>query len=295
MDKEDSNKTVQINDLESLDDELMEEVTYHGALFTGTAVYENERVKEEYHFLDGKAHGRWTMESRSGQLLEESFYENGKLQRQQAWTKEGILHLRYQTEPLSHEEFYPDGSIQYHRTDDGLKKYYQNGQPLEVFEYAAKLAVFYDKSGTWLLRHQTEGKQYVVISREKITFHDEALRQSWLVLLEEAFDEFAPYIALWLEELSLTERADIVCAMIASDNLWIKEKGIRLAEQHKIVQALPLLEKERNNQAVPPRRFHGTGMVSYSMTISLRARQAIGTLKKEDLLYRAFSSVLGKD
>lgn len=275
--------TVQISDLESLDDELMEEVKYHGALFTGTAVDESARVKEEYHFLDGRAHGRWSTQSHSGQLLEEAFYEHGVLKKLRAWTTEGVLSLRIQTEPFSREEFYPDGSIQYYQTDSGLKLYYQSGQPLELFTYAEKLAVFYDKDGAWLLRHRTEGEKYLVMSEEKITFHDEALRQSWLALLEEQFDELEPHILLWLKGLSAADRADIVCAMLASDNLWMKEKGICLAEQYKVVQALPFLEKERDNQAVPPRRFYRSGMVSYTRTISLSARQAIGTLKNKEL------------
>lgn len=99
-------------------------------------------------------------------------------------------------------------------------------------------------------------------------------------LLETEFDAFCTYIALWMEEMHPKERAEYVCALIASDNLWIKDEGIRLAERHKVIQALDLLEKERNNQMVPPRRFHDTGLITYTMSISLRARQAIVTLKE---------------
>jgi len=282
---------VSFDELEAADDEeMLHGVTYQGKLFTGTAV--EEYIDCEYDggmiitrtYVDGKAHGRWTEAVCTGQLLEESFYENGELLTQRTWSCEGEPITRYQKEPWVKEQFYPDGSIKIQQTEDGIKKYYENGQLLEYFDYAADCAVFYDRDGTWIVRHKTNGEKQLEMDGTKITFHGEALCKRYLGLLEEVFDQFDSYVELWLETVRPEERARIVCDMIASDNLWIKVRGIQFAEKYQVSQSLELLEIERNNEAVPPSRDTFDGGICFSThSVFKSARQAIGTLKNKEL------------
>ncbi len=282
---------VQFDELEMTDDkEMLQGVTYQGKPFTGTAVEENFECEYEdgmiitRTYVDGKAHGRWTEAVLGGQLLEESFYEDGELLTQRTWSCKGEPITHYQKEPWVEEQFYPDGSMKIQQNEDGIKKYYENGQLLEHFDYAANGAVFYDKDGTWIVRHKTDGEKKLEMDCTKITFHDEALCKRYLKLLEEVFDQFDDYVALWIETVQKEERAQIVCDMIASDNLWIKVKGIQLAEKYQVSQALELLERERNNEAAPPKRETFDGGLCFSThSVCDYARPAIGTLKNKEL------------
>lgn len=292
------NTTVKIDELELADGEVLYNVTCRGELFTGTAVSENEYEDErqEWRYVDGKAHGRWITESGGGQLLEECFYEHGTLTTRQEWTREGVLCLNYQREPYLEEKFYPDGTLKLQRTMEGLKKYYPNGQRLELFTYDSEDAVFYDKDGVWLFRHKKDGEKALNMRREKITFHEEAMRGRYLELLgeEELYGLFHEYIALWLAGVASKERAEYVCAMIASENLWIKAEGISLAERHRVMEALDLLEKERNNKTMLPRlrMFEGGETLSFK-DISQLARPAIGSLKNGES-WKRLSAMLPK-
>lgn len=273
------NEFIGIDELESPDYDLMEDVAYKGNLFTGTAIENSNNSHTEWHFLNGKAHGRWFSVSDSGQLLEDAFYENGKKITEKMWNSLGILCWNYQREPLLFQEFYYDGTLKVQRDVNSRKIYYSTGQIKQLFDYSQNYAMSYYKDGTWLFKHLSDGEQHLVMSSEKITFHDEFLCKVYMELLEEDFDYFYPYFVLWIGKVSADERASFICNLITSENLWMKNAGINLAETYKLRQAVDLLEKERNNQIIPPpHQGH-----YYSYSIGQRARMVLGTLKQKEL------------
>lgn len=96
---------------------------------------------------------------------------------------------------------------------------------------------------------------------------------------------FYYYFIRWLPKDRSTELKkvyqEILCEMVASDNLHIKYDGMSLCEQYRVKAVLPLLEKERHNDRTPEfihDIYEENGGVGYAWTISQRARTVIGTL-----------------
>lgn len=242
---------VDYNELEILDDEYDEDIMkYKGELFTGMSYEDTQRVHIE------------------------SYYDQGRLVSEKSWNKKGILIYDYCKNKYS-KEYYEDGTLKQIRDQSGYKKYYSSGKIKTLYEVKEKYAMVYWKDGAWILRHKSGKIDARIMSKEYIIFHDEIWKEKYLEILTDDIDYFYPYFRCWIDDCEMIHKSYIICRMIACDNLWIKEAGIQLAEKYRIMESMDLLEQERDNQAVPPPRAN----MMYTRTISLCARQAIGTLK----------------
>lgn len=204
----------------------------------------------------------------------ESLYKDGELIAEKTWNAHGIVIYDYCKDSYS-KQYYDNGILKEIRDDNIIKKYYASG--ILKYDYIMKdgLANGYWLDGTWVFRHKAEKNGYLVLSSDYIEFNHAIWYEKNLQILEEDFSFFCPYFICWIDICDSRKRSEIVCHMICSENLLVKEKGIHMAEKYMIIDAIDFLDKERDNQQIPPAC---DGIIS-TRTISLSARQAIGTLK----------------
>lgn len=204
----------------------------------------------------------------------ESVFQNGEVVSEKTWNAQGTVIYDYYKE-VYQNQYYDNGILKEAEDDNGTKKYYASGSL--KYDYVRKdgLAMGYLPDGIWVFRSKAQKKGYIVLSASEIAFNDIVWYEKYLEMLEEDFGFFKPYFICWIEKCDTKKRPKMVCDMISSENLLIKETGIRMAEKYMIIEAIDYLEKERFNRQIPPAY---DGVIS-TRTISLSARQAIGTLK----------------
>jgi len=281
-------KYVKVRDLEfGKSAELMlENVCYMGKPFTGTAKEKNkEGFSAEYHFVDGRCHGRYTCNYPSGRLMQESFFENGKLLNEKTWTEDGLLISYHVFEPDSLQYFYPNGKIAKEETEDHCCEWFEDGSIRFRYDISDSYGMLYAKDGTWVAKITVENN-HVEYRRGKIEFNEEFVSKNYIKIMED--DVFSnDYISLWLPEPPKTADyvppfwvSEAICKMIQSDNLYVKDSGIILSVNYIVLNAIPLLEKELRNKKKPDDIIDCDRVLEYTRTIGKQASFSLNILKK---------------
>ena len=291
---------VLIDDLETSDEDIFIGVTYRGKPFTGTAVDESDGYAE-YRYLDGCGHGRCFSRYLDGQMEDEFFLDHGKMISETCWYGDGSVKSRFTSDPLLHQDFLPDGTLIREETAGYLKTWYDSGALKQDFSYSDLKMTCYAPDGTWIARQNGQqsnrGKAIFVMERSSFQFNDPFLRAHYLELLEDP--DFYPFFLRWLPEPPRHPPArrdwlpklpkkyeapswvrEVVCAMISSENLSIKNDGISLAEAYAVQEARPLLRQCLGCRQIPLPAYYRGGS-GCSLTIAQRASAALKNISPQ--------------
>lgn len=286
---------VNLNDLETSEEDLFQEVTYQGKPFTGVATEWDNGVYTEYRYQNGAGHGRCFSRWESGQLQEEFWLDGGKLLKETTWYPTGVVRSRYQADPQCIQYFTEAGVLYYERTARGWQKWYPSGERKEQAVLGGR-CTYYGKDGVWaaecLANPQFGGFGF---QREQMRFHDAYLQEHYLELLED--EDFFPYFVSWLPEPKKETRrlfwrrrakpatppevVERVGRMIDADHLAIKMNGILLATRYQAKELIPQLERALTCHRTPPATFDvatGTGQ-SYGRTVAEQAKRVLAELQ----------------
>ena len=281
--------TVNIDDLEFDDcsESCFVNVCYEGKPFSGIAIdKQNDGSYEEWHFVDGFGEGRGFSLFPNGQLHEEFYLEHGIEVIEKEWTENGILILNHTEDPYLMQEFYPDGSPKYDVTQDYRRSWYRSGGLKSEYEKDKGYETQFSEDGTWISK--LYGKELpLTLSRDYLEFNQQYVAENYLRLLE-ANRKFLWYFLLWLPEKPDEDDtdykvqdwvADVICAMIGYKDLNIKNEGIILARDYRVISAIPLLEAESKCRKKPEDIFQDDYNVGYTFTIGKQAKISLQKLK----------------
>ena len=243
-----SEKIVQIDDLEGSDYDLYYENKYEGEYFTGTAISDDDGVHTEWTFVNGNGHGRWFSVFPNGQLFEETILDDGEVISDREWNREGQLLYRFDIEPLLEQKFDANGQLLEERTEEHYWKFYDNGIKHEDYDYESSQATIFDDSGVWIVKGKLEKihDRYLDNTLHAMTFNDDHWSGNYLSILKADYEDMYPYFLEWLKNRSEI-RSEIVCSLIENEDLRFKYDGLYLAREYRILDAIPLIEKQLIN------------------------------------------------
>ena len=243
-----SEKIVQIDDLEGSDYDLYYENKYEGEYFTGTAISDDDGVHTEWTFVNGNGHGRWFSVFPNGQLFEETILDDGEVISDREWNREGQLLYRFDSEPLLEQKFDANGQLLEERTEEHYWKFYDNGIKHEDYDYVSSQATIFDDSGVWIVKGKLEKihDRYWDNSLHAMTFNDDHWSGNHLSILKADYEDMYPYFLEWLKNRSEI-RSEIICSLIENEDLRFKYDGLYLAREYRILDAIPLIEKQLIN------------------------------------------------
>ena len=243
-----SEKIVQIDDLEGSDYDLYYENKYEGEYFTGTAISDDDGVHTEWTFVNGNGHGRWFSVFPNGQLFEETILDDGEVISDREWNREGQLLYRFDSEPLLEQKFDANGQLLEERTEEHYWKFYDNGIKHEDYDYVSSQATIFDDSGVWIVKGKLEKihDRYWDNSLHAMTFNDDHWSGNHLSILKADYEDMCPYFLEWLKNRSEI-RSEIICLLIENEDLRFKYDGLYLAREYRILDAIPLIEKQLIN------------------------------------------------
>ena len=242
-----SEKIVQIDDLEGSDYDLYYENKYEGEYFTGTAI-SDDGVHTEWTFVNGNGHGRWFSVFPNGQLFEETILDDGEVISDREWNSEGQLLYRFDIEPLLEQKFDANGQLLEERTEEHYWKFYDNGIKHEDYDYVSSQATIFDDSGVWIVKGKLEKihDRYWDNTLRAMTFNDDHWSSNYLLILKVDYKDMLPYFHEWLKNRSEI-RSEIICLLIENEDLRFKYDGLYLAREYRILDAIPLIEKQLIN------------------------------------------------
>ncbi len=284
---------VNFDEIETSEEDIFREAKYQGKLFSGTAIADDGKVHSEYRYNNGLGEGRSFSVYENGQLEGEWFMENGETITETQWYENGTVRLYFQKEPLLQRFFDRNGNKIKEITQDYDKKWYKSGELKIEYDKIKKESVYYVKNGEWVVKSKLKEKidwkdPYSYI------FNDYYIKTHYMELLEDS--DFTPYFIQWLpkppkkkkiffpfkKRLQETEQyiQQIICDMIASDNMNIKYDGICFAQRYTIKKALPLLKQSLNCNEKPKYWGDETDGLwkTYSYTVAERAKMALKDL-----------------
>ena len=240
-----SEKIVQIDDLEGSDYDLYYENKYEGEYFTGTAISDEDGVHTEWTFVNGNGHGRWFSVFPNGQLFEETILDDGEVISDREWNREGQLLYRFDSEPLLEQKFDANGQLLEERTEEHYWKFYDNGTKHEDYDYVSSQATIFDDSGVWSVKGTLEKihDRYWDNTLHAMTFNDDHWSSNYLSILKANYEDMYPYFLEWLKNRSEI-RSEIICSLIENEDLRFKYDGLYLARGYRILEAIPLIEKQ---------------------------------------------------
>ena len=243
-----SEKIVQIDDLEGSDYDLYYENKYEGEYFTGTAISDDNGVHTEWTFVNGNGHGRWFSVFPNGQLFEETILDDGEVISDREWNREGQLLYRFDSEPLLEQKFDANGQLLEERTEEHYWKFYDNGIKHEDYDYVSSQATIFDDSGVWIVKGKLEKihDRYWDNTLHAMTFNDDHWSSDYLSILKMDYEDMLPYFHEWLKNKSEI-RSEIICSLIENEDLRFKYDGLYLAREYRILDAIPLIEKQLIN------------------------------------------------
>ena len=243
-----SEQIVQIDDLEGSDYDLYYENKYEGEYFTGTAISDDDGVHTEWTFVNGNGHGRWFSVFPNGQLFEETILDDGEVISDREWNREGQLLYRFDSEPLLEQKFNSNGQLLEERTEEHYWKFYDNGTKHEDYDYVSSQATIFDDSGVWIVKGTLEKihDRYWDNTLHAMTFNDDHWSSNYLSILKANYEDMYPYFLEWLKNRSKI-RSEIICSLIENEDLRFKYDGLYLAREYRILDAIPLIEKQLIN------------------------------------------------
>ena len=243
-----SEQIVQIDDLEGSDYDLYYENKYEGEYFTGTAISDDDGVHTEWTFVNGNGHGRWFSVFPNGQLFEETILDDGEVISDREWNREGQLLYRFDSEPLLEQKFDANGQLLEERTEEHYWKFYDNGTKHEDYDYVSSQATIFDDSGVWIVKGTLEKihDRYWDNTLHAMTFNDDHWSSNYLSILKANYEDMYPYFLEWLKNRSKI-RSEIICSLIENEDLRFKYDGLYLAREYRILDAIPLIEKQLIN------------------------------------------------
>ena len=243
-----SEQIVQIDDLEGSDYDLYYENKYEGEYFTGTAISDENGVHTEWTFVNGNGHGRWFSVFPNGQLFEETILDDGEVISDREWNREGQLLYRFDSEPLLEQKFDANGQLLEERTEEHYWEFYDNGTKHEDYDYVSSQATIFDDSGVWIVKGKLEKihDRYWDNTLHAMTFNDDHWSSDYLSILKANYEDMYPYFLEWLKNRSEI-RSEIICSLIENEDLRFKYDGLYLARGYRILEAIPLIEKQLIN------------------------------------------------
>ena len=212
------------------------------------------------------------------------FLENGEKIEEISWYQSGIKREYFKKSPFLHQFWNEKGVLMLEENNNMCKEWYPNGS-LKTELFKKKEQVYYRKDGEWVLKIKTK-EDFVVLEKNNITFNNLYMEKHYMDLLQDY--DFYKYLIIWLDDLDIVEREEVICNMIKSNVLWIKYDGINLASvRYKIDKAIPYIKLEINNHQKPPSVSSGINDVIFGFnslhfahTIAERARLALHELEK---------------
>lgn len=269
-----SNIIVQIKDLELSDYDLYYEAMYEGKPFTGTAISDKDGVHTEWTFVNGNGHGRWFSVFPNGQLNDELFLDDGEVISERIWNREGQLLYRFDSEPLLEQEFDENGHLLNERTKEHRWTFYDNGTKHEDYDYVTSQVTVFDDSGVWSVKGiLVDG--YWSRTLDTMTFNDDRWYSNYLSILKADYEDNYPYFLMWLESISEI-RSEIICSLIENEDLRFKYDGMNLAREYRILDAIPVVEKQLPIKEFPP----ALKQKGYGMSVGSLARLVLCDLKR---------------
>lgn len=279
--------TVEIDNLEFDDysDNVFQNTFYEGKPFTGVAVdHREDGGYEEWHFIEGFGEGRCFSTFPDGSLQEEYFLQHGHVISEKEWTSDGILVLDHTEDPFSYKEYYNDGVLKCEQTKEFYKMWYPSGALKQEFIFSQGYSTQYARDGAWIYRIVGNDLP-LTLSRDYLTINEDYVSRNYLELLTTD-RRFMWYFLLWLPEKPETADnevphwvSEVICNMINSDDLNVRDQGIILAREYFVKAAIPLLERESKCRKKPQDIFEDNYNVGYTFTIGKQAKISLQQLK----------------
>lgn len=295
---------VPLRELETSDEDIYRDAVYQGRPFTGVAWGEDGRETCELSYEEGVAHGRCRWWYQNGKLSLDEVLDHGEIVESTSWWAPGdVIHRREAGGQVQY--WFRDGTLALEEGEGWRREYYPSGPLREERRTApdgGTEAVWYGEDGEWAVRTKTgprePGKR--LPPEPETEYNDAYIRAGYLKLLEVSafghhfmdwlFRQMEPkksWFQRWVQDkrpktLS-AEGREMVCAMIACEDLRVKYRGVTMAKQYRVKEARPFLEQARSVRKKPPGEYSVTGCgTDYAWTVGEAADRALRELGAGD-------------
>lgn len=262
-----------------LEEPLLEDqgIRHQGLPFTGTRVERELGCVTETPIVEGDAHGRSIRTSSDGVLLEEAFYERGRLigegrtwfpdgrlrahvhfgppRREKAWNERGVLVLE-RDDALNLQRTWTDTGLLRSERVDGLTREFTHGQ----------------LAWTRGQRSTTDTTTFAAY-----TFVAEVMHAHLDTLVaEHEYDVF-----VWVHSLIANARPEALGVMrrlLSNDSLWVRSTALALAGNAGLTELREDVAAFLRDARIPPAEWHGSTGRSASRSLEDVARVALRQL-----------------
>lgn len=281
----DQEMRVPLDDLETSDYDIFQEVTYDGKPFTGIGYEKTAHYDSEYRFVQGRGHGTCCSTYPNGQMMEQFELREGRpVGESFAWYPSGQIREYVRCEPERLARQWNENGVLLSEEETGLvREWYSTGELLSVYRKGAE-CIYYVKDGDWIVKHRSR-RDSLVWEREDMDFNEQAVMANLDAWLHEP--ELENHLFLWLNhrlELDREAGTRIVCGLIGHPKPSVKDRAIFIAGERRLEEARPYLERALTNDRIPPAErdtFRGTSRV-HTRSIREQARIALDKLAERE-------------
>lgn len=275
-----SSMKVDADELE-LEDPLFDDqgLLHRGQRFTGTRVERTPAGIFETPIVDGAAHGRLTLLSHEGVLLEEAFFDCGRaVGERRCWWPSGQLRSHVHVGPPRRERAWNEAGQLVLERDDGLqlRRVWLDGGQLRSERLGEVTHEYLDGRLAWSRgrRSPDDPRTYAAY-----TFVAEVLHVGLERLVAEHDREYDVFI--WVHSLIANARDEAVGVLrrlLGNDSLWVRSTALALAGNARLVELRPEIEAALGDARVPPAEAHGSTRRSATRSLGEVAHVALSQL-----------------